>query len=56
MFWEMLKTRTKLMLYTLFAISLLYGVFIGFERMHLAKLKNVEYKEPKNIVDYIING
>lgn len=43
-------------MYFVLAIALLCGIFSGFQSMNNCKTSNKNYKEPKNLLDFIING
>lgn len=34
---------------------ILYGIYLGFQEMNIARATNFDYHSPKNMVDFLLN-
>lgn len=43
-------------MYYVLIICILYGIWLGIEQMSINRQQNITYEEPKNLIDFLING
>lgn len=43
-------------MYLVLIFAIIVGVLNGFQQMSIIKNKNIQHKDPKNIIDFVLNG